>query len=152
MDKKGVSRFSVGVFLSQIAEKTSLANSSLFQKCSGFKNPLIIGVSQFCQIFCLTSPRIIAGKPVCVSEVFLFQIILDNKGMTILSIVSVSQCRRFCGEPSNDSKNLGHPKNLSIIGEFHDFPGKHLVLQYRKTSWGNAFVFQKNFSTEKVYG
>ena len=27
-----------------------------------------------------------------------------------------------------------------------------LVAQYRKTSWGNAIVFQKGSSTEKVYG
>ena len=32
------------------------------------------------------------------------------------------------------------------------FRGKTLVSQYRKTSWGNAFVFQKTSSTEKIYG
>ena len=38
MNKKGVSRFSVGIFLSQIAKKTSWANPSVFQKRSGIKN------------------------------------------------------------------------------------------------------------------
>ena len=39
------------------------------------------------------------------------------------------------------------PKRISTI-----FRGKILVSQYRKTSWGNAFVFQKISSTEKHYG
>ena len=39
------------------------------------------------------------------------------------------------------------PKRSSTL-----FRGKFLVSQYRKTSWGNAFVFQKNSSTEKKYG
>ena len=84
MDKKGVSRFSVEVFWSQIAEKivgesfciseifwyqkffdnrlitnlstffvshrqkSSWANPSVFQNCSGFKIFWIIGLSRFC--------------------------------------------------------------------------------------------------------
>ena len=39
------------------------------------------------------------------------------------------------------------PKRSSTI-----FGGKFLVSRYRKTSWGNAFVFQKISSTEKIYG
>ena len=39
------------------------------------------------------------------------------------------------------------PKRNSTI-----FRGKILVSEYRKTSWGNAFVFQKNSITEKNYG
>ena len=65
------------------------------------------------ELFCLTSSKIIVGEPVCVSELLWLQILLDNRGITILSIV--------------------------------------LVSQYQKTSWVNAFVFQKVSSTEKVY-
>ena len=75
MNKKGVSRFSVEVFSSQIAEKYR-------------------------------------GRPFCVSEMFCYQKFIDNRGITILSFVFVSQCQKICGAASNDSKKLGHPKNL----------------------------------------
>ena len=39
------------------------------------------------------------------------------------------------------------PKRSSTI-----FRGEFLVSQYRKSSWGNAFVFHKISSTEKNYG
>ena len=47
------------------------------------------------------------GEHVCFSELFWFYNFLDNRGITILSIVFVSQCRKIGGESSNDSKNLG---------------------------------------------
>ena len=104
------------------------------------------------EVFCHKSPKIIVGESFCVAELFWFQNFLDNRGITILSFVFVSQCRKICGEPSYDSKNLGHPKHLCITGEFHDFPWKTFSLTVPKTSWGNAFVFQKSSSTGKVYG
>ena len=90
-------------------------------------------------------------EPVCVSELFWFQNLLDNRGITILSIVFVSQCRKFCGEPSNDSKKLGHPKILCIIGESHDFPLKGSSLTVPKNFVGNLSVFQRISGTGKFY-
>ena len=50
-------------------------------------------------------------------------------------------------------KNFRAPKNiLCIIGEFHDFPWKTSSLTVPKNFVGNAFVFQKSSSTEKVHG
>ena len=62
--------------------------------------------------FSLTVPKNFVGKRFCVSELFWFQNFLDNRVITFLSIVFVAQCRKICGEPSNDSKDLGHPKKL----------------------------------------
>ena len=109
-------------------------------------------ITIFLIFFCLTSPKITVGEHVCVSELFWFYNFLDDRGITILSIVFVSQFRKICGAASNDSKKLGHPKKIMILGEFHDCSGELLVSQYRKNWWGNAFVFQKSSSTEKVYG
>ena len=63
----------------------------------------------------------------------------------ILSIVFVSQCREICGEPSYDSKNLGHPKFLCIIGEFHDFPWKTFSLAVPKNFVGERSCLSEKF-------
>ena len=86
------------------------------------KNFWITSYLDFVEIFCLTSPKIIVGEIFCVSKLLWYQTSLDNRGVTIRSIFFVSQCQKFCGKPSNDSKKLGHPRLLCIIGEFHDFP------------------------------
>ena len=88
------------------------------------KNFWITNYLDFVEIFCITSPKIIVGEMFCVSKLLWYQTFLDNRGVTILSIFFVSQCQKFCGEPPNGSKKLGHPKILCIIGEFHDFPWK----------------------------
>ena len=86
-----------------------------------------------------------------VSEIFLFQNVLDNGGITVLSIVFVSQCRKICGDPSNDSKNLGHPKKFyAKQGCFTIFRGKRLVSQYQKTSWGTLLSFRKVLVRKKL--
>ena len=74
------------------------------------------------EIFCPKSSKDIVGEPFLVSDLFWYQIFLDNRGITILSIVFVSRSQKFRGEPSNDSIKLGHPKIVCIIREFHDFP------------------------------
>ena len=145
MDKKGGVTFFRRSFYPQIAQKSSWANPSVFQNYSGFKIFWIIGSSQFCQFFCLTSPKIIVSEPVCVSELFWYQNVLENRGITILSIVFFSQCRKICGEPSNDSKKLGHPKKLCTKEEFNDFQWIILVSQYREASWGERFCLSEKF-------
>ena len=74
--------------------KNVVGDTSVFQKCSGIKIFSIIGVSQFFEFFCLTSPKIIVGEPVCDSELFWFPNFLDNMGITILSTLFVSQYRK----------------------------------------------------------
>ena len=94
MDKKGRVTSSRRSFFVPNRRKTSWANHSVFQNCSGFKIFWIIGSSQFCRFFCLTSLKIIVSEPVCVSELFWYQNVLDNRGITILSILFVSQYRK----------------------------------------------------------
>ena len=89
MDRKGVSRFSVEIFLSQIAQKATWANPSVFQKNSGIKSFSIIGLSQLCRIFCLTSPKIFVGEP----NPSVFQ---EYSGIKMFRIIGVSRfCRSF---------------------------------------------------------
>ena len=88
------------------------------------------------------------GKFFCVSGFFWFQNFADNRGVTILSIVFVSQCQKICGEPSNDSKK-GHPKSLCIIGEFHGFPFKLSSLTVPKKIMGERFCLSEKFSYGK---
>ena len=77
------------------------------QKCSGIEKFLVIKVSRFCRIFFLTSPKVIVSELFCVSELFWYQKFLDNKGITILLVVFVSECGNFCGKPFNDLDKLG---------------------------------------------
>ena len=143
MDKKGGVTSSRRSFFVPNRRKTSWENPSAFQKYSGIKIFSIIGVSQFFEFFCLTSPKIIAGEPVCVSELFSFQKFMDNRGITILSIVFVSQYQKTCGEPSIDSKSFGHPNNLCIIEEILGFPWKSFSLTVPKNFVGERFCLQK---------
>ena len=79
------------------------------------------------------------GELFCVSELFWYQNVLDNRVITILSIVFVSQCQKTCGEPSNDSKKLGHPKILCTKEEFNDFPWINFSLRVPKNFIGERF-------------
>ena len=149
MDKKGGVTSSRRSFFVPNRRKTSWENPSAFQKYSGIKSFYIIGESQFCHFFCLTSPTIIAGEPVCVSEFFSFQNFLDKRGITILSIVFVSQYQKTCGEPSIDSKSLGHPNNLCIIEEILGFPWKSFSLTVPKNFVGERFCLSEKFKYGK---
>ena len=99
--------------------------------------------------FCPKSPKNIVGETVCVSGLFWFQNFLDNRGITFLSIVFVAQCQKICGEPSNDSKKLGHPKVLCIIGESHDDPWKCSSLTVPKIFVGERFGLSENLQYGK---
>ena len=140
MDEKwGVTFLCRKIFASH-RQKTSWANLSVFQKCSGRKKFLdkrrITILSIF---FCLTSPENIVGEPFCVWEMLRYQNFLDNRVITILSVVFVSQCRKVCGETLNILDKLGHPKSLCIMGEFHDFPSKIFSLAVPKNFVGENF-------------
>ena len=87
MNKEGVSRISVEVFLPQNAGKHRGRTLLFFRIVLTSKFFWIIGVSQLCRTFCLTSPKIIMGEPFCVSEIFWYQNVLDNRGITIMSNV-----------------------------------------------------------------
>ena len=105
-----VSRFCWS-FLSHSTEK--LRRGPLcFGNVLVLNNFWIIRYHYFVDFFCLTSPEIILGETFCVSELLRYQnqSFLDKKGITNLPIVFVSQSQKFCGEPSNDSKKLGHPR------------------------------------------
>ena len=69
------------------------------------------GVMFFCRCFFAPSRRKTSWANPCVFQNCSSFKFFWIKG-TILSIVFVSQCQKNCGEPSNDSKNLGHPKNF----------------------------------------
>ena len=149
MEKKGGVTFFRRSFFAPNRQKTSWANLSAFQKCSCIKSFYIIGESQFCQFFCLTSPKIIAGEPVCVSELFLFRNFLDDRAITILSVVFVSQYQKTCGEPSIDSKSLEHPNNLCIIEEILGFPWTSFSLTVPKSLVGERFCLSEKFKYGK---
>ena len=95
MDKKEGVTFFRRSFFAPNRRNSSWANLSVFQNYSGFKIFWIIGSSQFCRFYCLTSPKIIVSEPVCVSELFWYQNVLDNSGITILLILFVSQYRKI---------------------------------------------------------
>ena len=109
----------------------------------------ITSYNSFVEFFCLTSPEIIVGKNFCVSELLWYQSFLDNRGITNLSIVFVSQSQSFCGEPSNDSKYLGHPNILCIIEEFLGFPWKTFSLTVPKNFVGERFCLSQKFQCGK---
>ena len=89
------------------------------------------------------------GEPVCVSELFWFQSFLDIRVVTLLSTVFVSQCQNNCGEPSNDSKKLGHPKILCTKDEFNDIPWINFSLRVPKNFMGERFCVWENFQYGK---
>ena len=91
----GVTEF-CRIFLSHIAKNHRGRTRLCFRNVLASKVFWTIRVSQLCLIFfCLTSPKIIVGEPVCVSEILWFHNFLDNSSVLLLSIVFVSQCRKF---------------------------------------------------------
>ena len=86
----GVSRF-CRLFLSHNAEKFR-RGTPVFRKGSGIEKFLDNNYHHFVELFCLTSPIIIVGEPVCVLEIFWFQKFSDISGVFLLSVVFVSQC------------------------------------------------------------
>ena len=72
MDKRGgVSRFSVEVFLSQIAKKQRERTLLCFRKVLVLKKFCVVGCHDFVDLFCLTVPKKFVGEP-CFSEMFWF--------------------------------------------------------------------------------
>ena len=55
-----------------------------------------------------------------------------------------SQCQKFCIETSNDSNKMGRPKNLCIVGEFHDFTLINFSLTKSKNFVGERFGVSKD--------
>ena len=106
-------------------------------------------ITIFLIFFCLTSPKNTVGEQVCVSDLILLQNFLDNRGITILSIVFVSQYQKTCGEPSIDSKSLGHPNNLCIIEEILGLPWKSFSLTVPKNFVGERFCLSEKFKYGK---
>ena len=100
------------------------------------------------KIFCHTTPKNIAGEPFCFRRLC-FQNFLDNRGITSLWIVFVSECRKICGQPVNDSKKLEHPKLLCKIGDFHELRSKKFSLTSPKNIVGEFFVVSKHLGCRK---
>ena len=92
--------------------KNFLGGPLFFGKVLVSKKTWITSYHHFVELFCLTSPKINVGEPVCVSEIFWFQNFSDISGVLLLSSVFVSQCWKICGEPSNDLKKFTAPKNF----------------------------------------
>ena len=84
------------------------------------------------------------GRTLLCFRIFCYQNFSDNRVIKLLSVVFVSQCRKICGEPFNDSKKLGHPKLLCIIGEFHEILSKVFRLTRPKNILGERFVVSKH--------
>ena len=186
MDKKRVSRLSVEVFLSQVAEnivgepfcvsemvwylkfldnrgitilpnffvlhrqKSSWANRSVFQIYTGIKMFWTTGVRRFCRLFCLLMLKNFDGGTLFFGKVPV------SKSLWITSYHNFVEI--FC--LMSPKIIVGEPVCVSEILWFHNFLDNSSVLllsivfvsQYRKPSWGKAFVFQKFASTEKFYG
>ena len=123
--------------------KTFVGGPLFFGNVLASKDFWITSYHHFVEIFGLTSPKITVSEHVCVSELFWFQKFLANRGITGLSIVFVSQRRKICGEPSNDSKKLGRAKILCIIGEFHVFLLQTSSLTVPNTSVEEGFCLSK---------
>ena len=110
----------------------------------------IIGVSQFCQFFLSHIAKNHRGRTLLCFRIICYESFSDNRVITILSIVFVSQCRKICGEPFNDSKKLEHLKLLCIIGEFHEFLSKNFSLTRPKNIVGERFVVSKHLGCRKI--
>ena len=80
------------------------------------------------------------GELFCVSELFWYQNVLDNRVITILLILFVSQYQKICVQPSNDSKKSGHPKFLCTKEEVNDFPGINFGLTVPKKLHGGTLL------------
>ena len=78
--------------------------------------------------------------------------LLDNKVSQFCRLFLSQSAEIFVENPPMIQKIRATKKNYGQKRSSTVFSGKILVSQYRKTSWGNAFVFQKNSSTVKVYG
>ena len=85
------------------------------------------------------------GETFCVAEILWYQIFRDNRGITNLSIVFVSRFHIFCEKAFNGSKDLGHPKILCIMGDFHNFPWKIFSITVPKNFVGERFCVSENF-------
>ena len=77
---------------------------------------------------------------------------LDNQVSRFCQNVSSHLPKFLVGNSSIVHENLAMHKFYAPKRNSTIFRGKILVSEYRKTSWGNAFVFQKISSTEKSYG
>ena len=102
MDKKGgVTVFRRKFFVLR-RRKTSWANHSVFQKCSGIKIvPDNRGIT-ILSIFLSHIAKNHRGRTLLCFRIFCYQNCSDNSVITSLTIVFVSQCRNICGEPFND--------------------------------------------------
>ena len=65
---------------------------------------------------CPKSPKNIVGESFCVSEMFWYQKFLDNKGITILSCVFVSQCQKLSWANRSVFQNYSGINLFWIIG------------------------------------
>ena len=138
-----MSRFSVGNCLSHNAENI-VAELICFRYVLELKIFWIIAVSRFCCFFLSHIAEKHRGRTLLCFRFVLVPNFLDNKGITNLLIVCVSQCRKFCGELFNDSNKLGRPKILCIIGEFHDFTLINFSLTKSKNFVGERFGVSKD--------
>ena len=60
-------------FFASHRRKTSWANPSVFQKCSGIKIFCVVGCHDFVNLFCLTLPKKFVGGPFCFVNVLLLK-------------------------------------------------------------------------------
>ena len=146
MDKKGgVTSFRRKLFV-QNRRKTSWANPSVFQKCSGIRNFLDNrGITILSNVFVSHRQKSSWMNHSLFQKYSGINFILDNRVITILSIVFVSQCRKFCGETLSVLDKLGHPKIFCIMGEFPDFPSKIFSLAVPKNFVGEPFCVSEMF-------
>ena len=78
--------------------------------------------------------------------------LLDNKVSRFCRLFLSHSAEKFVENPPMIQKIRAPKKPMHKRGVQLFSVEKILVSQNRRTSWGNAFVFQKNSSTEKVYG
>ena len=102
MDKKVLSRFSVGSCSSKNAQKTTWADPSVFQKVSGNRNILRSRASRFCRSFLSHSTVKIHRGTLCFGNVLVLKKIWIIRCHDFVKIFRLT-CRNFCGEPFNDS-------------------------------------------------
>ena len=65
--------------------------------------------------------------------------LLDNKVARFCRLFLSHSAEKFVENPPRIQKKLGHPKNLCIMVEFHDFPLRTFSLRVSKNIVGERF-------------
>ena len=142
------------------SRKISYGNPYLFQKKSTFEKNLrtIRGFHYFLLInFCLRkTKKLRRGTVLCFKILRVSNKCLDKRRRMCITIFCQNLCltvpKTSVWQPFSVSEKNGFRKKIRTIRVFTIFCWQFFVSDYRKISWGNTSVFQKNSGIENFFG